>query len=678
MESAGTQQEAGRPLWLWLTAAIWAVVVLLDLVLTADAVLIGLLAVPPLVASLRCSPSETLGVGVGSLGAAAALGAADGIFGSTDHMVRLITVALAGGLAVAVASLRLALERRAERARASAGRHAAVADSALDCLISIDHEGRVLEWNPAAQVTFGYTREQALGHELAELVVPARLRDRHRAGLRRYLETGSSRILDKRIELTALRSNGSEFPVELTVTRIRGREPPVFIGFVRDITERRRLRERLSHQAMHDALTGLPNRALLMDRLALAVRRLRRSGAVAAVLFIDLDRFKSVNDSLGHAAGDELLVTVARRFRRVMRPEDTIGRMSGDEFCAICEGLISEDQASLIAGRLVRAFEAPVEIAGRKVASSASIGVVTATGEGETAEGLLSAADAAMYGAKQEGGARYMVFDEGMRSRAGERMKIESELRDALEREELTVFYQPQIDLRTGEPVGLEALVRWRHPQRGLLQPAQFIDVAEESGLIEQLGARVLEQACLDFSSIESRRRERLRTMSVNLSAVQFASPRLAEMVAGVLERCGVEPPTLCLEITETTLVTGAAATSDVLSALQELGVRLAIDDFGTGYSSLGYLRRLPVDQLKVDRSFIEGLGSRDDDRAIVSAVVNMGHSLGLSVLAEGVETDEQLSELRSLGCDLGQGYRFARPRPATELEELFGSRAAV
>src|SRR5919108_2614859 len=323
MESAGTQQEAGRPLWLWLTAAIWAVVVLLDLVLTADAVLIGLLAVPPLVASLRCSPSETLGVGVGSLGAAAALGAADGIFGSTDHMVRLITVALAGG-------------------------------------------------------------------------------------------------------------------------------------------------------------------------------------------------------------------------------------------------------------RLVRAFEAPVEIAGRKVASSASIGVVTATGEGETAEGLLSAADAAMYGAKQEGGARYMVFDEGMRSRAGERMKIESELRDALEREELTVFYQPQIDLRTGEPVGLEALVRWRHPQRGLLQPAQFIDVAEESGLIEQLGARVLEQACLDFSSIESRRRERLRTMSVNLSAVQFASPRLAEMVAGVLERCGVEPPTLCLEITETTLVTGAAATSDVLSALQELGEHVA------------------------------------------------------------------------------------------------------
>src|SRR4051794_22982175 len=361
----------------------------LDVFLGQDTILIGLLAVPPLMVSLRGEAAHTAWVAAGALAAALALGAVDGIFGSADHLIRVATVAFGGALAIGVATLRVALERQAQRSRDSAARNAAVTDSAIDGLITMDHEGRVLEWNPAAEISFGYSRDEAVGREVAELIVPPRLRERHRAGVARYLETGAARILDRRVELTAMRSSGTEFPVELTVTRVRGREPPVYIGFVRDITERRRLRERLAHQAMHDALTGLPNRALLMDRLALAVRRLERGSGVTAILFIDLDRFKAFNDSLGHAAGDELLVAVSRRFKQAMRPEDTIGRMSGDEFCAVCEGLASEAHADVIAERLVWALGRSFEVGGRKLALSASIGVVTAAGEGETAGGLL-------------------------------------------------------------------------------------------------------------------------------------------------------------------------------------------------------------------------------------------------------------------------------------------------
>jgi diguanylate cyclase (GGDEF)-like protein/PAS domain S-box-containing protein len=442
--------------------------------------------------------------------------------------------------------------------------------------------------------------------------------------------------------------------------------------------ERKAFEERLAHQSMHDPLTGLPNRLLFLDRLSLAIARCKRMHREVAVLFIDLDRFKNVNDSVGHDAGDELLMSVARRLESVLRPGDTVARFGGDEFTILCDDLTtatSRDRAIEIAERLLEAVAEPFVVGGAQTFVSASVGIALATGE-ERPEELLRDADAAMYHAKESGRGRVAVFDETMRARAVVRHATENDLHRALEHGELLLFFQPVVSLRDARCVGAEALVRWQHPERGLMVPDEFVPLAEETGLVVELGRWVLEAAAEEAARWQVEH-EQPFMVSVNLSARQLAQPGLAERLSEVIERSGVIPENLCLEITESVLMEDADAVISVVERVRALGVRLSIDDFGTGYSSLGYLKRFPVNAVKIDRSFVSGLGTDPGDTAIVSAVIGLAHALDLQVVAEGVETEGQLAELVALGCDEAQGYFFAPPQPVQDLRTLIGRKRA-
>ena len=426
----------------------------------------------------------------------------------------------------------------------------------------------------------------------------------------------------------------------------------------------------LIHQAFHDTLTGLPNRALLDDRLGQALARRERRPLEIAVLFLDIDRLKWVNDSLGHAAGDQLLVTAAHRLTAVLRPGDTVARFGGDEFVVLCDDVGGECEALVVAERLREALAAPFHLRDREIGLTASIGIALASSSThDSPDALLRDADAAMYRAKERGRDRVELFDDQMRSRAVARLETESMLRRAMDRDELRVHYQPVIDLSTDRIIGVEALVRWEHPDRGTVGPSEFITVAEDTGIIVNLGAFVLREACMQVARWNSRAPDRPPlTVSVNLSAHQLRSRGLREMVAGALDRSGLAPRLLCLEITETALVEDADASRTALDALKDLGVTLAVDDFGTGYSSLLYLRRFPVGVLKIDRSFVIGLGTSAEDTAIVSGVIGLARALGLLAVAEGVETSEQVARLRELGCPLAQGYHWSTPLTARQM----------
>jgi len=429
----------------------------------------------------------------------------------------------------------------------------------------------------------------------------------------------------------------------------------------------------LAHQALHDSLTGLPNRAALARRLSLALERYGRHGGGVAVLFVDLDRFKVVNDSRGHAAGDELLVAAAARLQRAVGGPDSVARFGGDEFVVIRDGPAARAEARAVADRIAGAFAEPFVLAGEEVFLSVSIGVAVAA-PGTSADGLLSDADAAMYRAKEGGRSRCEFFDEAMRVAAAARLQTESALHRAAERDELRLAYQPVVDIATGRVVGLEALVRWQHPRLGLLGPAAFVPLAEDTGLIVPIGEWVLHEALRQWSRWRQHAGGQPFTLAVNLSARQLRDPHLAAMVRDALERYGIGPWELCLELTESSFMADIEHHGRTLSELQALGVQLAIDDFGTGYSSLTYLQRFPVTVLKIDRSFVRGLGLDAADEAIVESVVHLAHALGLRVVAEGVECADQIAALHRLGCDVVQGYYLARPAPAAEIDEMLGA----
>jgi diguanylate cyclase (GGDEF)-like protein/PAS domain S-box-containing protein len=443
--------------------------------------------------------------------------------------------------------------------------------------------------------------------------------------------------------------------------------PAYWVSHVLDISRRKGVERQLDYQAHHDPLTGLPNRLLFLERL----RGLIADGEEeVAVLFIDLDDFKLVNDSLGHVAGDHLLRVVAERMRRVLRPDDVIARFGGDEF-AVTIPVGGERAARRVADRLAGALRAPVELEGRQRYVTASFGIRSARAATADPDVLLRDADAAMYRAKEQGKARTAVFDESMRERAVERLDLEGGLRHALEREELRVVYQPQVELATGRIVGVEALVRWQHPQRGLVGPHAFIPIAEQTGLIVELGEFVLREACRQAATW-SRERGRDLGVCVNVSPRQLASDAFESVVEDALLRSGLTPELLCLEITESAVMADPDAATAVLARLKAVGVRLAIDDFGVGYSSLSQLKTLlPVDTIKIDKSFVDGVTTEGEDRAIVDAVLRLASGLGLAAIAEGVEDGAQVSALLELGCGYSQGYHFARPVPAADLEQL-------
>jgi diguanylate cyclase (GGDEF)-like protein/PAS domain S-box-containing protein len=444
----------------------------------------------------------------------------------------------------------------------------------------------------------------------------------------------------------------------------------------RDIAERKALEQQLVHQAFHDPLTSLPNRALFMNRISHALARTTRGTEAVGVLFLDLDRFKVINDSLGHHAGDRLLAEVSGRLRECVRPGDTVARLGGDEFAVLLEDIEGVNEATQVAERIAVALDAAFICEGREVFVTTSVGIAFSHAGLTSPEELVRDADIAMYHAKSKGKARYEIFDDRAQASAIDRLDLEIDLRAAMSKQEFRLHYQPVVDLATGRIVEIEALIRWEHRDRGLLPPSDFITLSEETGLIVPIGMWVLEEACRQVHAWQSAyETDPPLVLSVNLSARQFQQPSLVSDIAWLLQQTGLRPDCLKLEITESVVMHDAPATLARLYALKELGVKLAIDDFGTGYSSLSYLKRFPIDVLKIDQGFVRGLGGDADDTAIVRAIITVAKNLNLSVTAEGIETAEQVTLLRELGCDRGQGYYFARPLAADPLASLFAHR---
>jgi diguanylate cyclase (GGDEF)-like protein/PAS domain S-box-containing protein len=811
--------------------------------------------------------------------------------------------------------------KRAEDAlRSSEARKSAMIEAALDAIVTIDAQGRMLEFNSAAERMFGYARASALGKPMADLIIPPSLRDRHREGMARYLATGEGRIFDKTLELTAMRADGSEFPIELTVTRLPSDGPPIFTGFIHDlsdrkraesalkeseqklrtlvtnapivlfaidrdgifthsegkgleslglkpgesvgqsvweayrdhpdilaqirralsgeshtatvrigeiafetryapyrdsnghvmgiigvatditeqhradqllrasearyrtlfernlagvfrsnldgrildcnesfarifgysspeevldqraqrlylrpedrsvflsrlgernslsnyescvrrrdgtpmwvlenatlvegpdggrsviegtiidITERKRAEEQVKHLAFHDALTGLPNRLLFNDRLSIALAQARRSGEKLVTLFLDLDRFKVINDSLGHAAGDELLRRVAERLQASVRAGDTVARLGGDEFIILLTRISSEENAAKVATKFLQSVRNPFSVQERNVFITTSVGVSTYPNDGLDPETLIQNADVALYRAKEEGRDNYQLYAPAMNAQALQRLSLENRLREALPNGELILHYQPIVDVRSGRVCGAEALLRWRHPELGLLPPSEFITLAEISGLIVPIGHWVLKTACEQVREWQAMGYPHLR-VSVNLSPRQFQQANLVSQVTGSLEASGTAAGSLDLEITESSAMQNAELTIDTLLELKRLGVAISLDDFGTGYSSLNYLKRFPIDRVKLDQSFVRDMTRNPEDAAIVRAVISMAHTLKLVVVAEGVETEEQLAFLRHHRCDEIQGFLFSPPVEAVEFQKLLLRKQAL
>ncbi|MGH2699562.1 MAG: putative bifunctional diguanylate cyclase/phosphodiesterase [Actinomycetota bacterium] len=442
-------------------------------------------------------------------------------------------------------------------------------------------------------------------------------------------------------------------------------------GVLSDITERKLLEDQLKHQAFHDPLTGLANRALFVDRVKHALERAGRESTRVAVLFFDLDDFKTINDSLGHSSGDELLVAVANRLSECLRPGDTFARFGGDEFAIFLENT-SLSSATSVAYRLIEALGDPFAIGNREVMMHASVGIEFSDAQTTKADELLRNADVAMYVAKGKGKARYELFDPSMHTAALRRLEVKSELKHALENSRFVLHYQPIVSLKEGSLLGIEALIRWDHARRGLIAPVEFIPLAEESGLIVPLGRWVLREACRQARAWPITDPE--IGLSVNVSPKQFQHPGLVEDVANALWDSGIDPSILTIEITESVLIHDTEAAIEKLGRLKDFGVRIAVDDFGTGYSSLGYLQRFPIDILKIDKSFIEGVGTGSEEAAIAHAIIKLGGSLGLEVVAEGIEDPDQVDALQTLRCERGQGFYFSKPVDADAMGEILAT----
>ncbi len=533
--------------------------------------------------------------------------------------------------------------------------------------IGVHQGGRIVFANPAAARLFGAAAvSELVGTRIFDLVHPD-----HREVVRNRMRTATVGPGGEPLEVTFARPDGEVIDLEVIVMPITYEGAPAVQVVLHDVTARRRAELELAHRATHDPLTNLPNRAALLDRLELAIARCRRRHSRFALLFCDVDRFKVVNDSLGHDVGDELLVALADHLRRALRPGDTVARFGGDEFVILCEDLTSASEATTIAERLQRSLRLPFDVDGQTMHVAISAGVVIGDARSEP-RALLRDADAAMYRAKGAGGSRFVVFDVTMRTQAVRRLETEQALRRAIRDGSLEVRYQPEVDVRTRRIVGAEALVRWQHPVLGSLTPDHFLDVAEETGLIVPLGRHVLETACCEAAGWRARVPDgRAPWVAVNLSATELAQPDLVDVVGVILETTGLDAHRLCVEITEGSLVGDPAGVGRTLSRLRALGVQVALDDFGTGYSSLGYLKRFDLDFLKIDRAFTAGLSSATSDVAIVTAVAQLARALGMQVVAEGVETEQQLRVLAELGVELAQGWLFARPGSAADVMAL-------
>lgn len=544
-----------------------------------------------------------------------------------------------------------------------------VTDNSRDVVSLHGRDGLLLYISPSCESVLGYSQEELLGCDPADWIHPEDIRHARAA----YSSLRSGTPVSYRIR----RKSGEYIWFETVSQPIRDADGRIvqIQASSRDITERKAFEEQLARQAYTDPLTGLSNRVALLDRMTHAITRATRRHEQVAVVFLDLDNFKMVNDSLGHEAGDHLLIFVARRLQGCLRAEDTAARLGGDEFTILLEGVHEVQDVVRVVDRISAALQAPFIVDGHEVFVTFSIGMTLSRSGQQDPRELLREADVAMYYAKHKGKARSAFFDASMNFRLLDRLSLESDLRRAVERGEFRVHYQPMIDLASGSISGVEALVRWEHPERGMIYPDEFIPLAEETGLIVEIGEWVLKEACRQAQGWEAvYQGSAPLTISVNLSAGQLLQPDLSETVARTLAETGMSPTSLQLEITESVLMQDVETAIRVLHELKSLGVQLAIDDFGTGYSALSYFKRFPFDVLKIDRTFVKGLGEDKQDSAIVRTVIMLAKTLNLVVVGEGIETSTQLGQLQVLGCDRGQGYHFARPLPGEEVNELLRS----
>jgi diguanylate cyclase (GGDEF)-like protein/PAS domain S-box-containing protein len=526
--------------------------------------------------------------------------------------------------------------------------------------------------NPYLTRLFGYSAEELVDRMgPLDVVVPAQ-----HAFIIEQMQARAAGVCGHHYEIKAIRKDGSEFPAMIygSPSVFDGR--PASVGTLLDISSQKVAEQRIRELADYDVLTGLPNRRLLRERFVQLLAAAERDKTEIAVIFLDLDHFKRVNDSLGHSVGDELLVEVARRLDTVVRRIDTVARLGGDEFIFAMPGFHTAAAAE-VARRLIDVFSRPFEVAGHELTVTPSLGISIYPHDGQDLETLLKNADTAMYRAKDIGRNTFQFYATEMNTATLDRLLMESNLRRALAQNEFILQYQPLVNLRTGVIVGVEALIRWQHPELGMIMPDSFIHVAEETGLINPIGDWVLCAACRQAKAWCDEGLPSL-VMAVNVAPVQFRQPGFVEMVAGALASSGLDAALLELELTERTVMHDADINLGTLSALHRMGVELSLDDFGTGYSSLAYLKRFPVGKLKIDRSFVNDLETDPDDWAIASTIVSMGRSLRMTVLAEGVETAEQLAQLRKMGCDMAQGYYFSRPTSAAGIAEILRAQPFV
>ena len=582
---------------------------------------------------------------------------------------RLVVIAIAFGVLGAIWAVGMGLlMRRAGVRHASTFR--SLVNNASDLISVVDGQGAITYQSPSIESLLGIRAEELIGDGFRALVHPE---DRdHFEALIRHANGEPGAVLKGEFRLR--HADGSERHVETIVSNLV-RDPSVagLLFNTRDVTDRRRLEDELQRQAFFDSLTGLPNRAVFRDRLEHSLARVGRSREAIAVVLLDLDGFKVVNDSFGHDAGDELLVEVGRRIHACCRASDTVARLGGDEFAILLEDAVSEAAAVMLVERLQRSLAAPFDVRGREAFIGASIGIALDAGPSAGPEDLIRNADTAMYEAKAGGKSRYAVFQPAMHERTLEFFELQADLQRALIRGELVLHYQPIVDLVSGGIEAVEALVRWEHPTRGLLPPAAFISVAEETGMIVPLGVWVLGEACRQMAAWRASVPAAADlSISVNLSTRQLLEPDLVARVAEVLAETSLDPAALTLEMTEGSLMQDVAETAVKLRALKDLGIQLALDDFGTGSSSLGYLREFPIDVLKIDKSFVDGVTEEGGDAlALVQAIIQLARTLQLGTVAEGIESTEQLAALRPANCDLGQGFLFAKPLTSGDLEDV-------
>jgi diguanylate cyclase (GGDEF)-like protein/PAS domain S-box-containing protein len=579
----------------------------------------------------------------------------------------------------------------------SEARYRGLLEAAPDAMVVVNQNGAIVLLNAQAEKQFGYCRDELAGQKVTN-IIPEGFAERLIADALRSAEDALAQQIGTGIELYGRRKDGSEFPIEIMLSPLESAEGILVTAAIRNITTRKKaealllqkveelnrsneelvesaglartMTRQMTHLAEHDSLTGLPNRLLLNDRVGQAIALAQRDMYQVAVMFLDLDGFKHINDSLGHAIGDKLLQSIATRLTACIRVPDTVSRYAGDEFVVLLPEVRQPEDAAIVARRLLQAAAEAHFIGGHDLHVTASIGVSTYPHDGLDAETLIKNADTAMYQAKENGHQSYQFFRPAMNVRAVERQSIEEHLRRALERQEFTLYYQTKINLATAAITGVEALIRWTHPTRGSVPPGQFVPVAEDSGLILPIGAWILREACAQARAWVDAGLP-FRSVAVNVSAMQFQNESFLENTFEILEETGLDPRYLELELTESALMRRSDLTVPVLSTLRESGIRVAVDDFGTGYSSLSYLRKFPLDALKIDSSFVRQIAAIPDETAIVRAIISMGRSLNLRVIAEGVETPDQLDFLKINQCDEAQGYYFSPPVLPQQLAKL-------